>query len=124
MVATHQFNGCLAGRDFTETQRLHDGPALPHLSSLTLDEKFQRTAALRERAKKKHKELQDFEKLSKAHNMKTTAARVFNLVIWCSTSDITLLQLLRAGATPNWIFHDAVWLVGLDLPAYFGLRQR
>ena len=64
---------------------------------------FQTTAALREHAKKKRKELQDFEKLNKAHNMKTSAARVFNLVSWCSTSDIKL--------------------VGLDLPAYFGLRQ-
>eukprot|EP00435_Cladocopium_sp_Y103_P011911 s1821_g3.t1 len=66
------------GRDFTETQRLHDGPDLPHLSSLSADEKFQRTAALRERAKNKYKELQDLEKLSKAHNMKTTAARAFH----------------------------------------------
>ena len=41
------------GRDFTETQRLHDGPDLPHLSSLTMDEKFQQLGALRDRAKKK-----------------------------------------------------------------------
>ena len=66
------------GKDFTDADRLHDGPDLPFWSSMNTDEKFQRIAGMREKAKIKYKELMDLEKLSKAMNMKSTVARAYH----------------------------------------------
>ena len=66
------------GKDFTDADRLHDGPDLPFWSSLNTDEKFQKIAGMRERAKTKYKELMDLEKLSKAMNIKPMAARAYH----------------------------------------------
>ena len=66
------------GRDFTDTDRLHDGPDLPFISSLATDEKFRYQAELRDKARKKYKELQDLERLSKAMNMKATSPKAFH----------------------------------------------
>ena len=66
------------GKDFTDADRLHDGLDLRFWSSLNTDEKFQKIAGMRERAKTKYKELMDLEKLSEAMNMKATSARAYH----------------------------------------------
>ena len=84
---------------------------------MNTDEKFQKIAGMREKAKTKYKELMDLEKLSKAMNMKTTPARAYHpgdLVYY--TSDIKLQ--LKDAAIRNWTCRDGKSQDGLDRPEF------
>ena len=58
--------------------RRHDGPDTPFWSSLSFDQKMQKSMMIRREAQRRYKELLDMEKLSKAANHTPSPPQIFH----------------------------------------------